>query len=281
MTFTDHEWVWIFKRMGLSDDWIAVVTGFSVRTISNIKNAKGAKACRCPDVIDQKGFENVELPWPQDAHTQIRRIDRLMRANLWQEIHECYAFSAKHSLNEASAMLQKDVEDVSTLWAHALFAYSFHRAMQFSPIRHHIDIYRNCEEWCATTEIMLSLLNNRDEDWANILRFKVSANRVTAAWKHTNVSDRTSNSMKALLKSTDYCAAVLEYNNLIPLDVVAPFNALAVASQFRARDQYAELHIRLCKADEKYADPLNIKDEDFDDDFEDFKDWFKSQSKAA
>lgn len=273
MPFSEMEWVYLLKTEGLTDIEIAGRAGGAERTIRAIKKMAGRRSSAFENSLDRTGTEAIHLPWPAEAHDQARRMLALIGQGRWNDLQEGYAFSSRTSVQ--AALATDPVAAVSPeQWGHALIAYVFQLGMQFSSLGSHV---RYREDWDAVVEVMLALLKHRDENWARVLRFKVSGNRIVLTWKRTTPrSARASAEMRTRIEKADYRNQLVAYNDLVPGNAVAPFNALAIASRFGERERYPDLLFRLQRADRKYRDVASIIDPNFDDDFDDFRDWLRT-----
>lgn len=278
MPFTEMEWVWLLKAEGLTDLDIAGRAGGAERTIRSIKKEFGRKPSAFEEGLNRVGAEVISLPWSDEAHAQARRMLEMIRNARWHDLHQSFAFSARSSVAAALAIdpnRSASAED----WGHALTAYTFQLGMQFSSLGSHAS---DRENWEAIVGVMLDLLNGRDGNWAKVLRFKVAGNRIVTAWKRTTPrTDRTSEKMKEMIEKSGYREHLIAFNDLVPNDAVAPFNALAIASRFKEHDRYQDLLTRLQSADDLYLDIESITDPDFDDDFEDFRKWYAASPKKT
>lgn len=275
MPFNENELIPIIKGEGLTDLEIAVRVGICERKLRSIKNTFGRK----PTSENELNFvltELVELPWSEDAHAQVRYMTNLIRSSRWNDLYQHLAFSSKTSV-EKTLELDLTSPVSSQDWGHALVAYHFQLGMELSTLGKHAESRSNWEDVVNT---ILKLLEGREENWAKILRFKVAGNRVVIAWKRATGNDRASVAMKQLIDDVGYREKLIAFNDLVPKDPVAPFNALAIASRFGEREHYQDLLARLKRANPEFdpdpdPGPVAGHDPDFDEDFDDFRDWYK------
>lgn len=278
MPFTEMEWVWLLKAEGLTDLDIAERAGGAERTIRSIKKELGRKPSAFEEGLNRVGTEKISLPWSDEAHAQAKRMLDLIRNARWHDLHQSFAFSSKSSVAAALAIDLKSSVSAED-WGHALTAYTFQLGMQFSSLGSHAS---DREDWEAIVDVMLSLLSGCDDDWAKVLRFKVAGNRIVTAWKRTTPrNDRASEKMKEMIEKSGYREHLIAFNDLVPNDHVAPFNALAIASRFKERERYQDLLARLQRSDDRYQDVKSITDPDFDDDFDDFRKWYAASPKET
>ncbi|MCK7616021.1 hypothetical protein [Roseibium sediminicola] len=277
MPFTEMELVWLLKAAGQKDVDIAVRVGSHDKTIRNIKKGLGRKSSAYEDGLEIMVSEFVSYPWSQLAHDQVRRMLGLIRTARWNDFHKSYAFSGESSFNLA---MQIDSEGPVSEddWGHALVAYAFKLGMQLSSLTAHV---QHREGWEEAAGLMLKLLGKSNEDWAKVLRFKVAGNRIILVWKRTPHEKRANAEMRELIETSGYSDHLIGFNEIIPKDPVAPFNALAIASRFGNQDRYQDLYERLVKADGRYRNLETLEDPDFDTDFDDFRRWYRSNRKKV
>lgn len=273
MPFTEMEIVWLFKAEGLTDLDIAGRVKSAERTIRTIKKKTGHKPSLFNGELQRTRAELNELPWSQDAHAQVLQMIELIRRGRYSELHKNFAFPSETSFAIAKK-IKPDAKVSEADWGHALVAYHFKLGMQFSTQQNHI-AYR--DGWDKTVDLMLKLLSKVEANWARILLFKVTANRIVIAWKRTKRSERGSKAMQDLVNATCYRERLIAFNEIVPSDPVAPFNALAIASRFNDKNSFEDLLKRLQEADHRYTDINTIKDPDFDDDFENFRAWYATK----
>lgn len=281
MPISEMEWLWLLKDEGMSDLDIAERTGGSERTIRSIKKTTGRKPSAFEEGINQTGIEIIELPWPNEAHWQARRITELIRSDKLNELYKSFAFTSNICVTHLRKLDKDDIFSEED-WGCAIIAFLFLMGMQLSRLTHHAR-YRKDDSWDFVVEMLLELLSGRDENWANLLKYKVSGNYIVIRWKNLSPrgEDRSSDEIKSLLEKFQYREHLIAFSDLIPSDSVAPFNALAIASRLHDRDNYPDLLKRLQIADRRYQDIDNITDPEFDDDFDDFRCWYKSSFKGA
>lgn len=280
MAFNLMEYVIILKEEGLTDLEISTRVGVVEKTIRSIKNSSAGIKRASEKGLLRVAIERCKLPWNSDAHEQAQIVLKLIEEKRFDDLHNSYAFSAKVSIDLVSRLVEKDsLSDLD--WGQLLFCYVFLLGMQLSASSNHSH-YHDSNDWTKITEALISRLESINEAWAQIFRYKVTGNVIVCRWKRTFPRrDRGSAKMMKSVDDSNYFKELITYNDLVPREPVAPFNALAIASRFKRRKLYKDLWERLQKSDRKYSNLDSVQDDDFDDDFEDFFQWVNENEEVA
>lgn len=280
MFLTEMEWISLLKKERMTDLQIAAAIDCDEKTVRSIKKGHKRKATAFAGRLGSLGAEYINLPWSDDADAQVKKMFSLISEKKWSDIYHMYAFSTRLSVVH-TLKLDPNSRVVAEDWGHALIAYSFLLGMQLSKNSVHRH-YGDKGDWPAILDVVQNLLTKRKETWATLLGFKVASNRVVIAWQQANPREsRSSPEMRNLIEESGYREHLVAYNDLVPHEATAPFNALAIASRFGDQAQYEDLFDRLQKSDSKCLNVKKILDPDFDDDFDDFRKWYTSCQEAA
>ena len=118
------------------------------------------------------------------------------------------------------------------------------------------------EYWLPVSRRVLHMLEERNsEDWAVLLHYCLEFNvRVAVPWNTSKVSDRDSDHFRSTVEDMRFFDKAMEINKTFPWYRPAPFNRLAISSNFRRRDLYPTSWERLIIADTRYEDTQWIID---------------------
>lgn len=251
--------------------------GVGERKVQEINKNTSSTSSKNSDRFQSLLLETVDLPWCNDAHWQAHRMMDLARSGRFADLMEGYSFSAKESSKLALA-IDPTTDITQEQWGHAILAYGYGLGMKsrLKPLHESLKF-----DWDAVSDNLSKMLVGCVGVWADVLRYKVVGNTVVFTWKNTPREHRNSPEMKAMIQEHRYMEQLVEFNNIVPRDSHAPFNALAIASRLVMRERYFDLYGRLQRADKSYCDIEKIVDADFDDDFDDFKAWHAEVNKEA
>lgn len=256
-----------------SDEELAHDAHVCVKTVYRWKYAEKfdfksrAKRRHADELIQNALYQFAELPWSKEADQQIFELYSLMVEKSYDEIRKLFSFSS----NQAYRIVETIDPNASSFdedqWGSALFSYYYYLALTLSK-------YRNVRKKLEVSEsICLRMISTVNKPWADVLSWKILANRVVRKWNSTLPKEtRASPEMMAFIESVNYFDSLKRFMQLVPFDSTAPLNALAICSRFKAADKYAELHDCL-----RRIHPGFPEDSDLDEDFDDFLRWLDGQ----
>jgi hypothetical protein len=267
------EWVRLLKETGKTDLELALDIGGGEKTLRSLKNIPRDTPSKLADSIETLGLETIDLPWPLEASLQARAMLRLIADKRFSDLYRSQGFLARAAVNR---ICKNDPTEPLTkeIWGQFLLGYVFLLGMRLSRNTVHIAA---SEGYDTVNNRLLDALIDKKENWAQLLRFKVMSNSIVTDWKKAKPENRCAAEMQKRIKHRGYFEALAAYNDLIPGDLTAPFNALAIASRLGWRQHYEDLYSRLVKADARYADLSASTDDDIDADFDDFLFWLASR----
>lgn len=231
--------------------------------------------------------EVLTFPWPDDVGERIRRIHELRKskqmAALRHEFRMWVTFAVDHltkfEMGEDACFADAEWRlGLRYLVAHYFTALANHGNSADRPAEaraaaiHHFRMfdaeladaaYRKDARYCTNL--------------ISVLRFKALNNMLALEWDRPSAGKAGRDAELQALVERGFVERAKAYNDLIPKEVGAPFNALLAASVLRQRDLYPDLHARLVRADASFADPNAVTDDDFDADFADFTAWWNEK----
>lgn len=283
----------VMRTIGMTNTQIAEVTSVGVRNVSSMYN--GHSTPRKPANFERLALKSlsarIAFPWPLDAAIEMISLREMGAMRDQRGLVNNYEFSARVMINatlctfsDPSFDPQKVDEDT---WGSALLGFFFILAMRgirSSAIQK--DFYK--DEWEVLVKGLEDLLGTLppEDEWVKFLRIKVAAAKFNVFWNALDKKndERSSEDTRAWVSRTNVRALLLEYNDMIPHDVDAPFTAMAIASRFKDREAYSDIQSRLTAIDPSFGDPTSFTDKtflskypEFDEDFADFVAWANNQ----
>ena len=269
------EWLCVFvESRKESYSWIGLNIGKNEKTVREAYQF--GKYPKRSDVgwelaTNNLAFKELTLPWPLEAQDQVVVLRNLFQSNDIPTIRRSMDFGNRLILAEVLKWDPAAIKPSRILWGQALVTTFYIAALTTCKKTSSMPRY-SLDDFEHVANVSKALLDTvRDELWAEILAMKIDQLLYTAKW---NRLDPKSDDRRQFLDQTDMRVSLRRYNDLIPFVEETPYNMLAIASRFRERETYEEIHQRLVRANSDYLSRDKFgSGKDLDEDLVDFLSW--------
>jgi hypothetical protein len=273
--FSTYEQSVLLTHTKLSREDIYEKGGPCPRILQKILNQNPLYKVKNETALSRILMEQGMLPWDESWQFPLARLRKLQDQNDLTGIKK----ELGALLTSAEAVIEKGPELVGRkFYIGALYFAGLYR-MAFA--KHNNGSYEGerhiaAEKAIQWLEQLARELKAEETLAADLIKSKTAANIVVVQWNKRPAKERYSEEMKGIITATGFVDWSLRQSELFPKLDTPVFNALAVASRFRWRHLYSQLHETLHRINPKFASY-----KEYNDDFDDFREWLATQPSPA